>query len=181
MSPFETFGGEERAQIDAMVHDAYIREDGSVRTNAEATQEFDRMIADAVQAHREWAGALMDDWRYAGMKRFIHERWKVLEGRFGFAHRGRTRERTLRRGTLRRDEQTGREVWVQDTLLDFTTAALERAIAQCVSRIDEERANIAMYRALLDLLETTQETTVRAALDKADVSLEEYLASRSAA
>jgi hypothetical protein len=38
-----------------------------------------------------------------------------------------------------------------------------------------------MYRALLDLLGSTKELTVRGALEVAGVSLEEYLTSRGAA
>lgn len=181
MSPFETFGKTERVEVDAMVHDAYVRQDGSIRTNAEAADIFDRFISDAVQAHRGWAGELLDSWRYDGMKRFIHGRWRDLEGRFGFTHKGSRRERSLRRGTRERDPESGREVWIQDSLLDFTAERLERAIAEGVRRIDEERANIAMYRALLDLLEITSESTVRGALKKAGTSLEEYLANKGAA
>lgn len=171
----------ERMEVDAAVHDAYVADDGTIRSHAEAAEVFDHLLIDATQAHRRWAGMLMDAWRYAGMKQYIRNRWKELEGRFDFSHKGRTRSRTMRRGTRVRDSETGREWWIQDDLFDFTASRLERAIAECTRRIEEERANIALYRALLDLLEVTGCATVRAALGKTGQTLEEYLAGKPAA
>jgi len=181
LTNYEDLSPQDRIEIDSMVHDAYMGDDGEIRTNAEAAEVFDGFMSDAVQAHRAWAGILLDAWRHAGMKRFIHDRWKVLEGRYGFMHRGRRHERNLRRGTRVRNQQTGREVWIQEPLLDFTATQLQRAIAECAARIEEEQANIATYRALLDLLEVTGELTVRGALKVQGFSLEDYLASRGAA
>jgi hypothetical protein len=170
----------QRLEVDTAIRDAYMAEDGSTRGHAEAAELFGSFLQDAIQAQRTWPGILLDDWREAGMRKFIHQRWKELDGRFSFTHKGRSRERTVRRGRLVRDGETGREKWVQDALLDFTAADLRRAIAQGQRRIDEERANIATWRALLELLEVTGCTTVRAALDKTGKSLEEYLAGRAA-
>lgn len=171
----------ERLEIDTAIRDAYMAEDGSTRSHAEAVEVFGRALTDAIQAHRSWPGVLLDAWRMAGMRKYIRERWKYLDGHYSFTHKGRSRERTIRRGRLARDGDTGRTKWVQDSLLDFTAADLRAAIAQGQRRIDEERANIATWRALLDLLEVTGCSTVRAALAKVGKSLEEYLAGRSAA
>ena len=168
---------EERRQVDTAIHDAYIADDGTTRPAAEALEEFEHILNDAVQAHNVWPGVLLDRWRREGMRKFIHQRWKELDGRYSFTHKGRSRERTVKRGRQVRDAETGRQVWVQDPLYDFTAADLRRAIAEAKGRISEEQANIATWRALLDLLEVTGCATVRAALEKTGQSLEQYLAS----
>jgi hypothetical protein len=49
-------------------------------------------------------------------------------------------------------------------LLSWDVEQVERAMAQSVGRIEEDRANVAMCRALLDLLAETGESIVQAAL-----------------
>ena len=171
----------QRIEVEAAIRDAYIADDGSTRSHSEAAEVFDHILTDAIQALRTWPGVLLDSWRAVGMKKFIRDRWKELDGHYGFTHKGRFRERTIRRGRLIRDGDTGRTKWVQDPLYDFTASDLRRSIAEAQGRIDEERANIATWRALLDLLEVTGCSTVRAALDQVGKTLEEYLAGRSAA
>lgn len=170
----------QRIEVEAAIRDAYVAADGSTRSHAEAVEIFDRILMDAVQAQRTWPGILLDSWRMAGMRNYIKAHWKELDGRYGFTHKGRSRTRTIRRGRLVRDQETGREVWIQDALYDFTAMDLRRSIAQAQGRIDEERANIATWRALLDLLEVTGCVTVRAALEQVGKTLEEYLAGRAA-
>lgn len=179
MSNFDRLSREERAQVEAAVHDAYVDNEGGIRSHNEADALFDRYIADAVQAHRKWAGVLLDGWRDDGRRAFLRDRWRELAGRFGYLHKGRTRSRTMRRGTRVRHED-GAQRWVQEALIEWTADQLEAAIKDCAARIDEERANIAMYRALLELLKESGEPTVRLALEAKGVSLEEYLASKDA-
>jgi hypothetical protein len=171
------FTPEEQAEIVSAVHDASVDPDGDVRPLEDARIEFDRYMASAVQAHRAWAAKLLDGWRVDGERAFIKHVRK--SDAFRFAHQGKIRRRSLRRGTRTRDE-SGQPVWVQTEILTWTAAQLENAIKESVRRIDEERANIAMYRALLDLLEETGAVFVNAALEQRDQTLEEFLAERAA-
>lgn len=174
MKYFELLTAEERAEVDAAVHDAYTTEDGDVRGHAEAMEEFGRAIADAVQAHRRWPEVLLDAWREEGQRAFLRSRWKDAKV-FGLIHKGRKRTRAERRGVLARSDE-GRQEWRQVSLIDWTADQLQQAIRDCAKRIEEERANVAMYRALLELLTETGQFTVRAALEIRKVSLEDYLA-----
>ncbi len=175
---FADLSPEERAEVDALVHDAYVQADGEVRTHTEAADEFATSLTSAVQDHRDWAGILLDDWRDRGMRAFLQDRWKHAEI-FGWIHRGKHRSRTERRGT-KRVANDGTHTWVQESLLDWTPDQLRAAIRECRNRIAEEQANIAMYEALLELLRETETYRVRDALDLKGKSLEQYLAERAA-
>lgn len=176
---FDALSPEKRAEVYAAIHDAYVREDGTIRPHAEADEIFDSFVADAVQAHRSWAGLLLDEWRDNGRRAFLRDRWRNEET-FNLIHKGRKRRRTERRGTQTRNTD-GLKNWVQMSLLLWTADQLHAAIRECGARIEEERANIAMYRALIELIEETGQYTVQAALDAKGKSLEEYLAERDAA
>jgi hypothetical protein len=179
MKYFDKLSREEWIEVDAAIHDAHVREDGTIRELGEAEVIFDRFVVDAVQAYRPWAGILLDGWRDEGRKKFVRDRWK--NGKFfSFIDKGKKRRRSERRGTRVRHEE-GHMVWIQGSLLDWTPEQLRSAIRECSNRIEEERVNISIYRSLLDLLEQTQQYTVRAALDARGVTLEEFLAARDAA
>lgn len=178
MTPFDRLTPEEKAEVDSAIIDAYT-ENGAVLPRSEAVERFDGFVADAVQAHRPWAALLLDEWRRAGETAFIAERWKKLGGQFRLTANGRTRQRPMVRGT-RKPDDVGVERWVQESLLSWTAEQLERAIVEAARRIEEERANIAAYRTLLDLLRETGRPTVAAALDAVGRSLDEFLAERAA-
>lgn len=167
---------EERAEVDALVHEAYTAADGTTRTHAEAMAQFDRLLASAVQARREWTGVLLDDWREAGMRRFLRDRWKHAEV-FTFAHRGRVRSRTVRRGAFRPDAD-GRVRSTQLALWEWSAEDLRSAIADAARQVAEHQANIALYRDMLGLLDSTGAPTVTAALAERGQSWDEWLASR---
>lgn len=175
---FSDLSLEERAEVDAFVHEAYTRPDGSTRTHAEALPLFDHLIMSAVQAQREWPGMLLDDWRYAGMREFIKDRWKHSE-LFKFEHRGKIRSRTVRRGAQQIDDE-GKASWSQPELWDFTADQLRSAIADAARQVGEHQANIALYRDLLGLIETYEAFTVAEALDRAGKTWDEFLAERAA-
>jgi len=177
MTTFNDLPAGDRAEIDAAIVAAYEADDGSTRTHAEAREIFDKFVASAVQAHRTWAGILLDWWRVEGETRFLRDRLKAPT--FALLHNGRKRKRSVHRGTQVRDD-TGKATWVQPSLLTFDAEQLKNAISQSVRRIEEERANIHMYRALLDLLEETGAALVGDALGQRGQSLEEFLADRAA-
>lgn len=172
------FAPEERIEIEAAVTDAYTAGDGSVLPHAEAAKQFDQFLADAVQAHKPWAERLLDAFRRDGAARFAKETWKN-SGFFQFRHGEKSRTRTVKRGHQVIDDE-GRRAWVQDELFGWDVHALKDAIADAARQIDEHRANIAMYRHLLDLLEETGEATVHDGLAALGKSLEEYLEERAA-
>ncbi len=179
MTAFDALSPEERAEVHAAIHDAYMREDGTIRPHVEADEIFDGFVADAVQAHRTWAGLLLDEWRDNGRRAFLRDQWRNEEI-FNFIHKGRKRRRTERRGTRVRHPD-GHTVWIQESLFSWTVDQLHAAIRECGARIEEERANIAMYRALIELIEETGQHTVRTALEVRGMSLEDYLSERGAA
>lgn len=178
MKIFSQFSAEERAEIDALIHDSYTDEDGNTRTHAEAADEFDRRLTNAIQAHREWAGMLLDTWRYDGMKRFIADRYKHSEI-FEFTRKERRVSRTLRRGRRRVDDN-GERTWVQDRFLEFTRADLVEAIKQEAQAIAERKTNLEMYRALVALLDETEASTIAEALTIRGQTLDDFLSERLA-
>lgn len=175
---FNQFSAEERAEIDALIHQAYTDADGMPRTHAEAADEFDSLLTTAVQSHREWAGILLDHWRFEGMKSFIADRYKHSE-LFEFTRRDRKVSRTARRGTQRTDE-SGAEKWVQLQFHDWTVFDLRAAIAREEQAISERQTNIAMYRALVDLIQETGASTVGEALTQRGQTIGEFLDERLA-
>ncbi|MDO5535358.1 MAG: hypothetical protein Q4F65_11995 [Propionibacteriaceae bacterium] len=178
MTTFNQFSREERAEIDALIHEAYTDENGETRTHVEAAEEFDRLLTSAVQAHREWAGMLLDDWRYEGMKKFIGDRYKHSE-LFTFTRRDRQVTRTVKRGRVKVDDE-GVKSWHQEPLPGWTRRDLMAAIRAEEGAIADRQANIAMYRALVDLLDDTGAHTVAEALDMRSITLEQYLSERLA-
>jgi hypothetical protein len=173
---FNKFTDTERAEIDSLIHDAYVDEDGEIRTHAAAAEEFSKSLNRAESAGREWAALMLDDWRDEGMKAFIAFRYKNSE-LFEFVRADRPVSRTLRRGTQRITED-GSVQWIQDSLMFWTIVQLEAAIADERRAIEDRQTNIAMYQALIELLTETGCSTVSAALDANKTTLAEYLAGR---
>lgn len=175
---FNQFSREERAEIDALIHEAYTDPDGGVRTHADAAAAFDRLLTTAVQAHREWAGMLLDDWRFEGMKKFIAERYKHSE-LFTFTRRERQVTRTVKRGRVKVDNE-GKRSWHQEPLPGWTRRDLLDAIRAEERAIADRQANIAMYRALVDLLDETETDTVAEGLAAIGLTMERFLDERLA-
>lgn len=175
---FNQFSNEERAEIDALIHESYTDENGETRSHAEAAEVFDSLIAQAVQAHREWAGVLLDSWRWAGMKSFIAERYKHSDI-FEFTRRDRQVSRTVKRGTKRVNDE-GESRWVQDPMLSWDRDDLLAAIRQEEAAIADRQVNLAMYRALVELLDETGATTIREALADRGQELADFLNERLA-
>lgn len=175
---FNQFSREERAEIDSLIHEAYTDEDGETRTHAEAAQAFDLLIADAVQAHREWAGMLLDEWRHEGMKRFISNRYKHSE-LFTFIRKERQVTRTVKRGRMQVDDE-GRKSWHQEELTIWARDDLLAAIRSEEAAVADRQTNIAMYRALVDLLDETGTFTVADGLTAIGQTMEDFLDERLA-
>lgn len=166
------FTPEDQAEIAKAVLEASADDGGGTPSVEEARERFDGFLVDAIQAHRGWAAVLLDGFRVDGERAFIKHVQKSEA--FRFQHEGKQRKRSLRRGTRRQDDE-GKRTWVQDSLLSFTAAQLDQAIRECTNRIDEERANIAMYRGLIGLLNQTSAMFVGDALAQVGKSLEEFL------
>lgn len=176
---FSDLSPEERAEVDALVHEAYTRPDGSIRTHPEAVAEFDRFVAQAGQAQREWAGMLLDDWRYSGMRAFLKDRW-TNSAMFEFEHRGRARRRKVKRGA-RQVSDEGKVSWYAPPLWEWTAEQLRDAIAHAARDVAEHQANIALYRDMIGLIEQTEKFTFAEALDAIGKTWDEWLAERKAA
>lgn len=175
---FSDLSPEERAEVDALVHEAYTRPDGTIRSHDEALALFDRAISTAGQAHREWAGLLLDDWRFSGMRSFLQNRWKH-SSMFEFIHRGKARRRTVNRGA-RQVSDTGKATYTQIPLWDWTADQLREAIADAARQVAEHQANIALYRDMLGLIEQTETFTFIEALGVVDMTWDEFLDDRKA-
>lgn len=173
---FSDLSPEERAEVDALVHEAYTRPDGSIRPHGEAIGVFDRSITSAVQAQREWPGMLLDDWRYAGMRDFLKDRWKH-SAMFEFIHRGKARRRTVNRGARQVDDN-GKASFTQIPLWDWTADQLREAIADAAHQMAEHQANIALYRDMLSLIEQTETFTFAAALEAVEKTWDQFLDER---
>jgi hypothetical protein len=174
---FANLSPEERAEVDALIHEAYIDGANGYRSHAAALVEFDRLLAGAVQAQRAWAGLLLDDWREAGMRSFLQDRWKH-SALFEFEHHGRRRTRTVNRG-VRRPDSVGRLASTQLPLWEWTADDLRAAIADASRQVAEHQANIALYRDMLTLLEQTGAATFSAALTTAGHSWDDWLEARA--
>jgi hypothetical protein len=169
---------DEIAELDDAVLAAYRPQPGVQRTHSEAAADFlTRILPDAVQAHRRWADAVQSEALERGLRNMLQERWKARGGKFVAPVAGRDRVRDRTRGKQVVDAQTGLKSWTQMEL-DYDSAEdLQDKIADAVRDIDENRANIAIFRKLLDLIESTGAPTVAAALAAVGETLEGYLAS----
>lgn len=166
---------QERAEYDTAVTAAY-RTDGVTRTHAEALDIFrTAILPDAIQAHRRWAGVVMDMATEYGLRALLKARWKSLGGVFHGQVNGKRKVRPARRGVAQVDPETGVKRWTQLELALDTEEDLNRKIAEAVRRMGEERDNIVMFRRLLDLLEETGAATVERGLALVGMSLDEYL------
>lgn len=183
MSYLDQLTATERAEFDAAVTAAYRLPNGATRSHAEALDEFvGRILPDAVQAHRRWAGIVHDEAVRRGLRGIIQERWKGMAGVFrGGIVGGKTKVRPMRRGVVLVDPATGDRSNTQLELIFDTAEDLQRKIADAVRQIDEQRANIAMFRRLLDLLERTEQPTVERALAIVGMDLDEYLSAERSA
>ncbi len=176
---FSDLSPEERAEVDALVHEAYTAPDGSYRSHADAAEVFGSLITQAVQAHRDWAGILLDSWREAGARAFVQDRWKKAEI-FKFWHRGKTKRRTVRRG-VRRVDKSGVASYTQIPLWEWSADDLRNAIADAARQVAEHQANLALYRDMLSLIEQTETFTFGDALEASDKTWDEFLAERNEA
>lgn len=175
MSVFSGLSAADRAEIDRAIRCSYERNDGTVRTVTEATQEFLSWLASATQAHREYADVLRSEWEHSGAEKFVKERWKALSTVHFKRADGSTAARPGNRGVLRTGND-GRATWVQPSMLLWGAEDLRQGIADAARSIDQARVTIANYRYLLALLDRTGCTLVHEALDAIGMSLDEYLA-----
>lgn len=179
---FRDLTSEEIAELDDAVHEAYRPTPGVQRTHAEAAADFlQRILPDAEQAHRRWAWAVRAEAMDRGLRALLQDRWKSRGGKFTATVAGKEKVRDRTRGKVIVDPETGVRSWTQMEL-DFDTATdLRDKIADAVRDIDENRANISIFRRLLDLVESTGAETVADALAAIGVTLEEYLAAEQSA
>lgn len=165
---------EERAEYDALFHEAGYDEYGEQRPAHEIKERVHGLLQDAVRAGRTWAGYVIDDdVREGHLKRF--KGWdrtrQVVSTRYG--------ERVVKRSAVmslrRRNSETGRTYWQGTLYPDMTREDLLDVINGCEVRIGSERITIATARKLLVLLDETGGSTVRDALDARGLELQEYL------
>ena len=173
---FRDLSGDEVAELDDAVREAYQPTPGVQRTHAEAAADFlGRILPDAEQAHRRWASAVRAEATERGLRSLLQDRWKARGGKFTATVAGRQKVRDRVRGKVVVDEATGVRSWTQMQLDLDGASDLRDKIADAVRNIDENRANISIFRRLLDLVEATQADSVGAALAARGTSLDEYL------
>jgi hypothetical protein len=175
---FSDLSPEERGEIDTLVHDSYVEPGGRVRTHAEAHGYFSMLVSQAVQAHRDWAEQLLDQWREDGERAFMQSRWKSLRSYFEFQQEGKKRTRTVNRGILRTGDDGGAH-YVQDALWDATADELRQMIKEARMQIAEHQANIALYQDMLDLIQVHEVFTFREALEAESLTWGEFLDRRA--
>ncbi|MEV8636560.1 hypothetical protein AB0395_33425 [Streptosporangium sp. NPDC051023] len=176
---YRMLSSEERAEYDALLHEAGYDDNGVQRPAHEIKDRMHKLLQDAVQAGRSWAEYVLDDdVREGHHKRF--KRWdrvrQVVTTRYG--------ERVIKRSALmslrRRDSVSGRTYWQGTFYPDMTREDLLDVINGCEVRISSERITIATARRLVALLDETGVATVTEALKSRGVELETYLLEESA-
>lgn len=167
---------EDQAEVDKAIHDAYVAPDGQVRNHADALEAFEPILADAIQAHRGWAMDLEREFLRRGMRTWLIGRRKNSKF-FEFVDRGRKKKRSVNRGVVRSDDE-GVARWTQLELWSWTADDLHAAIAQASRNIEENRANISLYRDMIDLLDQTEAFTFEQALGVVGLTWGQWLASR---
>lgn len=169
---------EDKAQYDALMHEAGYTSDGQQRPSHEIKDKCEELLRKAVRDGKTWATYVLDaDARDGHLKRF--KRWdrqrQVVATRFG--------ERVVKKSavmSLKRRDDVGR-LFYQGTFWDDMNAQdLMDIIGDATVRIESNRDLIATARRLLDLLEKTGMPTVSLALERLGMELEEYLTGEAA-
>ncbi|MBB2914905.1 hypothetical protein FHS43_006217 [Streptosporangium becharense] len=170
---------EERAEYDALLHEAGYDDNGEQRPAHEIKERMHRLLQDAVQAHRTWAGYVLDaDVREGHHRRF--KGWDRARQVVSTRHGGRVVKRSAVMSLRRRDPDNGRTYWQGTFYPDMTREDLLDVINGSEVRIGSERITIATARRLVALLDETGAATVAEALEARGVELETYLLEESA-
>ncbi len=169
---------DERAEYDRIFEESCLDEHGEMRRTADAAQELLTRVRDAIQAHRTWASYVHDDLVMSGYKTGARQWQNELK-----KHKTIVNNKIVSRKDairLRRNQPDGSTGW-QTSLLDEATADdLAQMVTAANVRVVAERATVRDYMRLIDLLDSTGEVTVRAALKRIGKSLDEFLTSESA-
>lgn len=169
---------EERAEYDAIFEESCLDRDGELRPTSEAASDLLDRIEDANQAQRTWAKYVHDDLVMRGYRTAVRS-WQneirkhktIVEGKVV------SRKDAIR---LRKIQDSGKLAWQPSMLPEATVEDLTQLIALANARVQSERASIRDYMKLLDLMDETKEITVRGALKRIGMTMDEFLTQESA-
>jgi hypothetical protein len=170
---------EERAEYDATVFEAGFDRAGKRRPSHEIGEHFHALLLDAIQAKRPWAQWVMDEDARAGHIR----RFKAWDRTRQPVHT-KDGERIVRvsrvQAVRRRDPETEAMFWQDTEYEDMGVADLDSVIAGMDGKIAPLLHNRETARSLRDLVEQTGAATVREALKRRGMSMDNYLLGRAA-
>lgn len=148
----EQLSPEERQEYDALLADAGLRGDGTRRESHEIGPRMHRLLQDALQAGRTWAGwTLADDAEAGHLARF--KSWDKTRNRVRvFVGGNRIVPRSAVVGVLRRrdDGSMGHQQALYDEL---TWAELEQHLSLAQAQMSSARITVATAQRLLALRE----------------------------
>lgn len=164
---------EERAEYDAMFEAACYDAAGSFRSTREAAPILLGSIKDAIQAHRVWASYLHDSFVMIGYQAAVR-RWQNEQKKHKTLIDGKlvSKKDAIR---LTKIVEGGRSAFQTSFIEDATAEDLQELIEATSTRVRSDRATIRDYTRMLDLIESTGESTVRGALKRVGKTLDEFL------
>jgi hypothetical protein len=141
---------EERAEYDTLLYEAGYDEDGQRRPSGEIGERMQRLLVDATQAGRTWAGYVIDDDACRGhLARF--KRWDKARHILTVNHESVIVPRAAVMGVKRRDPETGGVVHQQALFAEMTWAELAGVLESAQGRIASDRITVAICKKLLAL------------------------------
>jgi hypothetical protein len=172
---------EERDEFDELMYDAGLDSLGKPLPSEVIGERVVASLREAAyQAHRPWAGYLLDDILRAGALehwKHWHKRREVIQIGEGDASKPVTTTKAAAMGVRRRHADTGRIYHQQTIWDDMDREALEQLVADANKRIGTEQRTIATARRLLTLMdEAPDAATAREAAEAQGTTVAEYLA-----
>jgi hypothetical protein len=172
---------EERAEYDALLYEAGYDETGQRRPSGEIGDRMHRLLADAVQAGRTWAGYVIDDDARTGhVSRF--KRWDKVRTPMEVNSQSVIVKRSAVMGVVRRDTETGAAYHQQALYVEMTWGELVGVLEGAQGRIASDRITVGICKKLLALKLRAPESIGPAdACGRLGVDMYDYLASEEAA
>lgn len=172
---------EEREEYDALLYEAGYDESGDRRPSSEIGDRMHKLLGDAVQAGRIWAGYVVDDDACAGhLTRF--KRWDKGRTLMEVNHQSVIVKRAAVMGVRRRDAETGVIYHQQVIYPEMTWDELVGVMESAQVRIASDRITVGTCTKLLVLKMRCPESVGPAdACAQLGIDMQSYLVSEEAA
>ena len=164
---------EERAEYDRIFEGACLDGNDEPRKTSAAAVDLLDGIADAIHAHKTWADYIHDDLVMSGYKAAAR-RWQndykkhktIIDDKIV------SRKDAMR---IKRATASGKVEWQTSFFEDASAEDLAQLVNDSNVRIAAERATVRDCMRLMDLMESTTDLTVSAALKSVGLTLSEFL------